>query len=101
MEYAWVQKKPFQHTNGQKCIHSNDKTIPMDVDPPVYTRVRKAYTEEDKNQFKKEGRCFNCDKQGHMARKCPDKKCQSYQSQFKPKFNQAPQSKGKFTSQPK
>jgi hypothetical protein len=73
----------------------------MDIDLPVYTQVRKAYTEEDKNQFKKEGRCFNCDKQGHMAQKCPDKKYQSYQSQFKPKFDQAPQSKGKFTSQPK
>jgi hypothetical protein len=55
MEYAWVQKKPFQHTNRQKRIHPNDKTIPMDIDPPVYTRVRKAYTKKDKNQFKKEG----------------------------------------------
>ena len=71
----------------------------MDIEPPVYTWVRKAYTEEDKNQFKKEGQCFNYDKQGHMACKCPDKKHQSYQSQFKPKFDQAPQSKGKFTSQ--
>jgi hypothetical protein len=34
-----------------------------------------------------------------MAQECPDKKRQSYQSQFKPKFDQAPQSKGKFTSQ--
>ena len=73
----------------------------MDIDPPVYTWVRKAYIEEDKNWFKKEGQCFNCDKQGHMACECPDKKCQSYQLQFKPKFDQAPQSKGKFTSQPK
>jgi hypothetical protein len=37
MEYAWVQKKPFQHTNGRKCVHPNNKTVPMDVDSPVYT----------------------------------------------------------------
>jgi Zinc knuckle len=99
MEYTWIQqKKPFQHTNRQKHIHPNNETVFMDVDPPVYTQVRKAYTEEDKNQFKKKGWCFNCNKQGHMAHECPDKKCQFYQPQFKPKFNQAPQSKGKFTS---
>ena len=38
MEYAWVQqKKLFQHTNGWKHIHPNDETVPMDIDPPVYT----------------------------------------------------------------
>jgi hypothetical protein len=49
MEYTWVQKKPFQHINERKCVHPNNKTVPMDVDLPVYTQVRKAYTEEDKN----------------------------------------------------
>ena len=70
----------------------------MDVDQPIFTQVRRtqdcqnpqarrAYTEEDKDRFKKEGRCFYCDQQGHMSRQCPKKKTQnpSYQPQFKPK----------------
>jgi hypothetical protein len=37
----------------------------MDVDA-----IRKV-TEADKERYLKEGRCFECRKQGHMARKCP------------------------------
>lgn len=48
----------------------------MDVDQPVFTQVRRAYNEEDKQRFKREGRCFRCDKQGHMARECPERKQQ-------------------------
>jgi hypothetical protein len=62
----------------------------MDIDPPTFTRINRAYcayTEEDKNRYKKEGRCFYCDRQGHMARECPQKKTQASQSrpQFKKK----------------
>lgn len=41
----------------------------MDVDV-----VRKVETEEQKKKFRQEGRCFECHKQGHMARHCPNKK---------------------------
>jgi hypothetical protein len=34
--------------------------------------ARKAITEADKEKHRKEGRCFECSKQGHMARDCPD-----------------------------
>ncbi len=34
----------------------------------------KAITEVDKEKYKKEGHCFKCDKQGHIARNCPSKK---------------------------
>jgi hypothetical protein len=31
-------------------------------------------TKEERDKLAKEGRCFHCKKQGHMARQCPDKK---------------------------
>ena len=65
----------------------------MDMDPLVFTKVRRAYTEEDKNRFRKEGRCFNCDQRGHMAHECPKKKQQSGQfnqsGSYKPQYNQS------------
>ena len=71
----------------------------MDVDQQVFTQVRcstqdhrnararRAYTEADKDRFKKEGRCFYCNQQGHMSKYCPKKKNQNaqYQPQYKPK----------------
>ena len=29
---------------------------------------------EDRNQLQKEGKCFNCQKVGHIGRNCPNKK---------------------------
>ena len=50
----------------------------MDVDPPVFTQISRAYSEEDKAHHKQEGRCFRCSKRGHMARDCPEKKEQPF-----------------------
>ena len=36
--------------------------------------VRKATSEAEKQKYRSEGRCFECSKQGHLARNCPDKK---------------------------
>ena len=36
--------------------------------------AQKAITEADKEKYRKEGCCFECDKQGHIARNCPSKK---------------------------
>jgi hypothetical protein len=44
--------------------------------------IRKAVTEKEKDEHKKEGRCFECSRQGHMARDCPYKK---KQKPFRPK----------------
>ena len=38
--------------------------------------ARKATTEEEKCQYREKGCCFECSKQGHLARTCPDKKTQ-------------------------
>ena len=68
-------KKPYKAANGRsKYVHPNNRTVPMDVDPPVYTHMRHVYTEQDKKCYLLEGRCFNCGKQSHMAWDCPEKK---------------------------
>ena len=36
--------------------------------------TRKATTEAEKEKLRKEGRCFECGKQGHLTRNCPDRK---------------------------
>ncbi len=36
--------------------------------------AQKAITEADKEKYREEGRCFECDKQGHIAGNCPSKK---------------------------
>ena len=36
--------------------------------------IRKVTTEDKKAQHRKEGRCFECSRQGHLANKCPYKK---------------------------
>jgi len=38
------------------------------------TLAGKATTEEQKAKFHKEGRCYECERQGYMARDCPSKK---------------------------
>jgi len=36
--------------------------------------AQKANTDRDKEEYRKTGRCFECGKQGHLARNCPTKK---------------------------
>jgi hypothetical protein len=61
-------RKPYKAANGhRKYVHPNDRTVPMDIDQPTYTRIRRAYTEEDKKRLQDQGRCFYCEQQGHMA----------------------------------
>ena len=42
------------------------------------TSAGKATTEEQKAKFRKEGRCYECERQGHMARDCPSKKSKAH-----------------------
>ena len=38
---------------------------------PGHTCARAALTKEEQVTLRKEGRCFNCKKQGHIGRYCP------------------------------
>ena len=43
----------------------------MDVDVTQLTLPFKKLTDEERAQYRAEGRCFRCRIQGHMARNCP------------------------------
>jgi hypothetical protein len=70
------QQKPhdfgnFQHQSNQLCQQqSNLNHVPMDVDAANITQFKKL-TPEECAQLAKEGRCFKCCLQGHMACNCP------------------------------
>ena len=84
----------------------------MDVDPPVFTQVNrayikanKAYTDDDKKTHRTYGKCFNCSRQGHMAKDCPLKRKQQFpQSSYKPShsnWHTTPQSVPRKYNQPR
>ena len=50
--------------------NTNSNVVPMDVDATTTTNFKKL-TPEEHAQLAKEGRCFRCRLQGHMARNCP------------------------------
>jgi hypothetical protein len=108
VKYQWAAPR---RTNGyhqggqQERRHPNDIPVPMDIDTPVFTRVRRAYTDADKETLKLQGRCYECKQQGHMARDCTNRKKQSYgQSnrgyQYKPRFDQDRKPNPQFNRKP-
>ena len=50
--------------------HLNPNIVPMDVDATTTTNFKKL-TPEECTQLAKEGRCFRCRLQGHVACNCP------------------------------
>jgi hypothetical protein len=102
--YKWVHAA--QNAKPQRYIHPNDRTVPMDVDDgAVFQQIRRVQTEEEKRQYFKEGRCYFCGQQGHMARSCPKKKEQPFKPTFQSNQQRFPSNKPpfkkKFGNQPK
>ena len=52
----------------------------MDVNPPVFTRVSRTYSDNDKQCYMEQGLCFRCGKKGHQARQCPNRKEQPFKT---------------------
>ena len=57
-----------QHTLNQ--MNSNSNIVPMDIDATTTSNFKKL-TPEECAQLAREGRCFRCQLQGHMACSCP------------------------------
>ena len=66
--------KQGTYTQNQSRAQSNSSgsgIVPMEVDSAVGQTNFKKLTPEERTQLAKEGRCFCCRLQGHMARDCP------------------------------
>ena len=50
---------------------NNSGVVPMEIDSATGQTNFKKLTPEERAQLAKEGRCFHCRLQGHMARDCP------------------------------
>ena len=64
----------YPNAQTQPCAQpnqSNSGVVPMEVDSATGTNNFKKLTPEERTQLAKEGRCFRCRLQGHMARDCP------------------------------
>ena len=68
------QNRHYNTTQSQQCTPAqnqpNPNIVPMDVDATTTTNFKKL-TPEERTQLAKEGRCFRCHLQGHVARNCP------------------------------
>ena len=66
--------KPGTYQNTQSTPQSNTNNsgiVPMEVDNTTGQTNFKKLTPEERAQLTKEGHCFRCRLQGHMARDCP------------------------------
>ena len=61
--------QPNQRNSTNTRPSTNNQIVPMEVDRT--TIPFQKLTDEERIQFQKEGRCFRCRQQGHMANRCP------------------------------
>ena len=68
------QNRHYNTTQSQHrapaTSNTNPNIVPMDVDATTTTNFKKL-TPEERTQLAKEGRCFQCRLQGHVACNCP------------------------------
>ena len=82
---GWVWRRPGgnnQGSNNQNWRGPGNRTqpprprLPPRDDNAMDTSavIRKATNDKEREEYHKTGRCFECGKQGHLARDCPNKK---------------------------
>ena len=96
-----VFQKPRMGTNPFTWRRNNSQggiqTKPHDPDAMDVDIIQKATTEAEKDKCHKEGRCFNCGRQGHLSRFCPDKKPRIAVTEVNP-FTPTPATVGPVTN---
>ena len=70
---------PQAQTRSQSNPNSSG-AVPMEVDNVTGQSNFKKLTPEERAQLTKEGRCFHCRLQGHMARDCPKNSNRNFNS---------------------
>ena len=66
-------KPPKWQADAHKFLAKRkNELVPMEVDAAT-TQEKKPFKRGFDDNLKKEGRCFQCHKQGHMKKDCPDK----------------------------
>ena len=71
----------YTHTQTRSQSNPNSSgVVPMEVDNVTGQSNFKKLTPEERAQLTKEGRCFHCRLQGHMARDCPKNSNRNFNS---------------------
>jgi len=79
---GWVWCRPGGNANpnnqnwrgqGNRAQPPRPRLPPRNDDAMDLSVIRKATTDKEKEEYRRTGRCFQCGKQGHLARDCPSK----------------------------
>ena len=68
-DHGPFQTGQTQRTNAPRP-NSNSGIVPMEVDATTTRTPFKKLTDDEREQYRKEGRCFRCRQKGHLAREC-------------------------------